>query len=111
MKQLNLILPNNGQLQLFLDLVGSYKTGSWIYPGVIKRKLNLSISDTYQILSLLDRNDFLESRYEMTCPNCQHTSGEICEVINQLPEFFYCEMCNTEQIVLESAMLIYKVVT
>ena len=49
----------------------NYRKNMWIYPGVLKRKLSLSIPEIYDFLSELEKQGILQSYYELYCSNCQ----------------------------------------
>lgn len=93
-----------------LKLFASYHPGMWLYPGVIKRKIGLSIKETYEVLRELEKRAIVHGYCELYCSRCQRSSGEVFEVISQMPETFYCELCHDELPAFENAFLIYKVV-
>ena len=93
----------------FLKFMKTYRKGMWIYPGVIKRKFSLSMSDVYNILTAMEKIGVLQSYYEMCCDKCQKSVGTV-KLFNELPDSFCCEMCGNELSTLENTILIYKVV-
>lgn len=93
-----------------IDILRNYRVNMWLYPGVIKRKLNISTSDTYKILRVLQHNGYLESYYELYCSHCQKSTGTVIRYFSELPNSFECEICHVELSALENAILIYKVV-
>ena len=95
----------------FTEFLASYKVGMWLYPGVIKRKFGLSSQVIYRILHSLETAGALESYYEVYCGICQKTSGIVVRTINELPETFECELCQSTLPAIENAILIYKVVS
>lgn len=97
-------------IKKLVKLLTSYKLGSWIYPGVLKRKLEISTKDSYAILQTLEKEGYLSSFYELYCSNCQKSSGIVIETFNEIPDTFECEVCHIELPSLENAAIIYKVV-
>ena len=92
-----------------IDFLSRYQSGSWIYPGVLKRELNICIEDAYRILSTLEQNGIVESWYEYCCGNCQHVLGTV-QRFNELPDTFECEFCGTTVSTIENTINIYKVI-
>lgn len=98
------------QFNKLIGLFSAYKTDMWLYPGVIKRKIGLSTEETYEILHGMEKASLVEAYYELGCGNCQHSTGSIYKTINELPEYFQCELCHKELPSIENAVLIYKVI-
>ena len=65
LKQLSLM--NDSVLSDFISLLSHYKVGMWLYPGVVKRRLNLPIKEVYSVLNVLEHNGYIESYYELCC--------------------------------------------
>ena len=86
-------LNNDVDITALIDFFRCYKVNMWIYPGVLKRKFSLSLSDIY----------------ELYCSNCQKSMG-IVRLFNELPDSFECELCHCELPALENSFLIYKVI-
>lgn len=93
-----------------LEFFKHYKYGMWIYPGVLKRKFDLSIDMIYMILDEMEKGGILQSYYELYCSQCQKSMGTV-QLFNELPDTFYCEICNAELPALENTILIYKVIS
>ena len=87
-----------------------YKSEMWIYPGVLKRRFGLSTKVTYELMNKLSEQGLVKAYYELCCGHCHKSSGEVYETINQIPETFYCELCEDELGSLENAIIIYKVI-
>lgn len=110
--QIEIILSkklNKQTAQDVLAFLEKYKTGTFIYPGVIKRKFHIPIETVYEILNELENLGILQSYYELVCSRCQKVMGTV-RLFNELPETFTCELCNEEQDTLSNSFLIYKVV-
>ena len=111
---LEVILDSEDSLDLetkqkIISFFNFYKTGQWIYPGVLKRELGLSIDMVYNILSKLEQLNMVEGWYEYCCCHCQKVLG-IVQRFNELPESFECESCGTEVSTIENTIKIYKVI-
>lgn len=87
----------------------SYRSGMWIYPGIIRRKFELSINIVYLILRGLEKDGLIEGHYELLCGKCSHSTGVTYRVFNEIPEKFICDLCDDELIGIENATLIFKV--
>lgn len=102
-------LNNNADAPAILDFFKQYRKNMWIYPGVLKRRFSLELSDIYGFLSELEQKNILQSYYELYCNQCQKSMGTV-ELFNELPDFFECELCHAQLPALENAILIYKVI-
>lgn len=102
-------LNNSVDVSDILDFFKHYRKDMWIYPGVLKRKFSLELSEAYRFLNELEKQGILQSYYELYCSQCQKSMGTV-ELFNELPDFFECELCHTELSALENSILIYKVI-
>ena len=91
-----------------IDFFSLFKPKDWIYPGVIKRRLNLAIEDAYKILEALKSEGIIESWYEYCCVHCQRTLGTV-QYFNELPEYFECDFCGEILNAMENTIKIYRV--
>ena len=85
-----------------------YKSGYWIYPGVLKREFHISISTVYKMLEELVKAGVVEGWYEYCCGNCQHVLGTVRR-FNELPDTFECDNCGSTVITMENIIKIYRV--
>ncbi|MDO4922769.1 MAG: hypothetical protein Q4E82_01950 [Peptococcaceae bacterium] len=106
---IDLQFNNKVNTAAFLEFFRNYKKDMWIYPGVLKRKFLLSLTEVYEFLSALEKQGVVQSYYELYCSNCQKSMG-IVRLFNELPTTFECELCHSELNTLENAYLIYKVI-
>lgn len=102
-------LNNDVDIPAILEFFSNYRKNMWIYPGVLKRRFELELSEVYKILSELEEQGILKSYYELYCSHCQKSMGTV-EVFNELPETFVCELCHDELPAIENAVLVYKVI-
>lgn len=88
-----------------------YKSRSWIYPGVLKRRYGINIIDVYKFLGGLEEAGYIKGYYEIYCGTCNRHSGveEVFETLASIPETIECENCGSEILSLRNAILIYKV--
>lgn len=91
------------------NLLKLYKSGTWIYPGVLARKIKISMKDIYIILNELERAGIITSYFEIICCECGKNIGNVYESINDIPKEVYCEKCDSEVSGIDNAFLIYKV--
>lgn len=101
---------SNTTVNSYITLLANYKTGMWIYPGVIKRKLNIPIVDVYYSLALLEEEKIVHSYFEIYCNNCHKSLGYTFEAINEIPYEMECESCHDVFRSLDNTILIYKVI-
>lgn len=99
---------SDSKINSFARFFSYYHKGNWIYPGTLKRELNITIEDSYRILEELKNQGIVESYYELRCGHCQHVFG-IVQCFNELPDSFECESCGSIMNTLENTIKIYKV--
>lgn len=100
----------NIDVNAFVDFLGHYKAGDWIYPTVIHRKLKYDVKDIYMALEILNKAGIIEQYLEIYCPSCQRYTGQYFKTIGEVPGEIYCDNCDYEIIdPLEHASVIYKV--
>ena len=100
---------NKESTEAILGFLKRYKCGTYIYPGVIKRKFNIPIEMVYLLLNEMEKLGVLQSYYELVCSKCHKVMGTV-RLFNELPDTFICELCNEELPTLSNSVLIYKVV-
>ena len=105
----NEIIPDK-KTPVLLDVLSHYKKDQWLYPGVIIRKVNISMSDTFKLLHTLCKHGFLELNYELHCPICQETVESYFKTFNSIPKTYECEECSRDFNALENSYMIYKVI-
>jgi len=101
---------DNEILDKFVLKIKLYSKGKWLYPGTFKRHLGVSSQVIYNALNLLNKDGILDTYYEVYCPKCAKTSGEVYNTISEIPEEVYCEICNKDIVAIDSTIMIYKVV-
>ena len=89
--------------------ISNYKTGSWIYPGVIRRRFNMDIKLVYRILNLLQKNGYIESYFEVCCRKCKRSLGDVYRNYDDIPDTLECGNCGVETNAPQNAYIIYKV--
>lgn len=82
----------------------------WLYPGVIARKVPLSIEQTYAVTDALEKKKYIKSYYELYCNNCQKATGQVYATLNDLPVEFECEICHANMISIQNSLLVYQVI-
>lgn len=97
------------EIDKLCDLLKHYKKDAWLYPGVIARKVPLTIEKTYMITDILEHAGYIQSYYELYCNNCQKATGAVFETLGELPDEFECELCHAFMISIENSILVYKV--
>ena len=105
------IILNDSQLKQLVSFLSAYRSGMWLYPGALKRKIGLTTALTYEALREIASHRLINGYYELCCSSCQKSTGQVFETINKLPETFYCELCHNELPSMENAVLIYKVMS
>lgn len=104
-------LMNNIDSKKVSNLLNHYKKDMWIYPSVLKRKLQVDIKTAYSILNLLEDQDLIERYYELYCFDCQHSTGLLKKTMNEIPDEFECDTCQRTLFALENCRVVFVVVT
>lgn len=104
-------LINNVDSKKVSNLLNYYKKDMWIYPSVLKRKLQVDIKTAYSILNLLEDQDLIERYYELYCFDCQRSTGLLKKTMNEIPDEFECDTCQRTLFALENCRVVFVVVT
>lgn len=54
----------SAEISSVCDLLHMYRIGMWLYPGVIARRVPLSIENTYALTDLLTQMGYIKSYYD-----------------------------------------------
>lgn len=102
---------NKSQQATLSDLFKRFKTGSYIYPGMLIREMNIEMRVAYEILGLLKESGFLQELYEIYCPHESKSTGLIYDNLLDLvtdDQVKYCPECGQEVDIKKNNILIYK---
>lgn len=87
-----------------------YRSGTWIYPSALHRRLKVNIVDVYKILDACEEVGIVEQYLQIYCPYCQRFTGISYQTIFDIPEEVSCINCDNEiQMPSKHAVIIYKV--
>ena len=100
---------DDSKVNNLINFFKNYKINYWVYPGIIKRKFSIPITDVYLLLDLLTEEGILKHYYELWCGQCQKSNGTV-STFKELQDFFDCENCGERLSALENSVLIYKVI-
>lgn len=93
------------------DFIKYWKINDYIYPGLLKSKLNISIKDAYEILEYIKSLGILENAFEVYCRKCSKSKGIYLKSLVDIPQDLSCDFCNNEFNSLEDTVVLYKVIT
>lgn len=96
------------QINQLSTLLKFWKKGSLIYPGMVKSRLNISITETYDILEYMLKEGFLERNFEIYCSSCKKFKGKVVRSLTDIPDDCCCEFCNHEIDPLKDTIAIYR---
>lgn len=100
----------NIDIETLLVFLEKYKSGNFIYPSALHRKLKVDIKTIYEILEIYVREGVLEQWLEIYCPNCNRFTGQMFNNIEDIPEEVNCYHCGEYvEYPLKHAIVIYKV--
>ncbi|WP_191557443.1 hypothetical protein [Metabacillus idriensis] len=107
----NKLTPNKADI--FIKLLSRYdnKRNKYIYPGVIIRHLGITMREAYLILNEIEQLKIIEKVYEVFCPKCKYSTGNIYNSISEIPDEYNCDECETEFQTLDGVIILYKVIT
>ncbi len=98
-------------MEELLKILSTYKKGQLIYPGLLIRRLNVTMSVAYQVLDIIKRLKIINVVFEMYCHRCGQFTGEIYNTIAEIPESTFCESCDCELEHVKNSVAVFKVVT
>jgi hypothetical protein len=94
----------------FIEFLGKYKSGDWIYPAVIHRKLGIDLKLIYEALEICCDLGLVEQYLEIYCQSCKKFTGLYFKTISEIPDSVYCLHCDDQtEKPMEHAIVIYKV--
>lgn len=94
----------------FLNFLVKYKSGDYIYPSALHRRLGIDIKIIYEILELYVELGILEQWLEIYCPNCSKFTGQLFNNVQDIPDEVNCLHCGKEiKHPLKNTVVIYKV--
>lgn len=103
-------LLNDEKLNNLMSLLKQYDKGSYIYPGVIMREIDISPELTYKLIDILLQKGIVQMNYEIYCHPCNRFVGKIYETYSKVPEYLECDICGDELKRLENTIVVYKVI-
>lgn len=78
------------------SFLSKFKIGEFLYPSVAQRLSKLSRNDTKILLNRLLSNGYLEQRFFVICPYCDHYINTLYPTVNDIPESVCCPYCGEE---------------
>ncbi|MBO5120657.1 MAG: hypothetical protein J6C28_03100 [Bacilli bacterium] len=93
------------KLAEFLEL---YEVNDYIYPSALKKYLNLSTEKTYEVLSLLEKEQILKMVFFVECFDCNRKVNEYDELWKIKNDV--CDECENKLIFPNNVKVVYKVV-
>lgn len=102
---------NSLQVQKFSKQLSFYNNErrKYIYPGSFIRTVGIDMKKTYEILTQIENLGFIERQYEVYCPSCKYSTGEIYSSLNDLPITHSCDNCDNDFDSFENVIVIYRV--
>lgn len=101
----------NIDVDAFLNFLVKYKSGDYIYPSALHRKLGIDIKIIYEILELYVELGAIEQCLEIYCPNCSQFTGQFFDNVQDIPDEVNCIYCGEDiEPSLKSAIVIYKII-
>lgn len=101
--------PEYHEVDKLIELLGSYKSGESIYPGILKRKLNIDMICSYSIMKVIEELGLVQKAFFVQCSECNYIHRNLFDSINEaITHYEYCEQCD-EIINFDSIQLIYMV--
>ncbi|WP_179874624.1 response regulator [Bacillus toyonensis] len=100
---------NPNAIQKLINTLKFYDKGNIIYPGLIIRKLNIKMSEAYNLLDEIEKTKIIKRNFEIYCNKCQRYTGEIYESLNDIPDNLICDTCDRELSLFNNIIVVYKV--
>lgn len=103
-------LLKNSKIETLLGFLKHYIVQDTIYPGVLIRKLHISMKEAYQVLDEIEEMGYIRLNFEVYCHVDNKFTGDAYETLSQMPPYVYCEECNRELIPFKESVSTYKVI-
>lgn len=68
------------------------------------------MEETYSILNEIEKLNHIEKVYELHCPRCKYSTGDIYQRLHEVPVEYFCDHCDNDIKPLDGLIIIYKVI-
>lgn len=82
--------------------------GEYIYPRIFKRKFDIDMKTSYEILNVLVAKKIIKLAFEIYC-DCNKFQNEVYDSLNEIPSDLSCEYCGRDIDIKRDLIVIYKV--
>lgn len=94
----------------FVDFMGHYQVGDWVFPSPVHRELRIDIATVYELMEYLTAQNYLTSYLQIHCPSCQKFTGYCYKTIGEIPAEIVCSNCSYADIcAINRAIVVYLV--
>lgn len=93
-----------------LKVLSTFKVGNVLYPGMIIRHTGMKMKNAYLLLDEIENMQIIEKAYEIYCPKCQKSTGDIFNSLNDVPHELNCEVCEHEFSFPDGLLVVYRVI-
>lgn len=92
-----------------LDFINTYKSNTYVYQRVIKRRFKIDGMTVYAILEKMADDDILERVFGIICSKCAYENDAVYTSLNQLSDLdLICHKCRHDLNIAEDIILYYK---
>ncbi|MGL5068097.1 MAG: hypothetical protein ACRC6T_09830 [Sarcina sp.] len=82
--------------------------GEYIYPRIFKRKFDIDMKTSYEILNVLVEKKIIKLAFEIYC-DCNKFQNDVYDSLNDIPNNLACEYCGKDIDIKKDLIVIYKV--
>jgi hypothetical protein len=100
---------NEKKKEKLVQVFSLLKINHILYPGLVIRHTGLAMKKAYELLEEIESLNIIERVYEIHCPKCQRSTGEIYNSLNDLPLDFHCDSCDHEFSPPDGILVVYRV--
>lgn len=98
------------QVRSLSKLISVWHEGDYIYPGHVKSKTCIEITQVYNILETFKEKGYVDIIYEIYCTGCSRTKGKFITTLSDIDENTTCDFCNKTLNTLDDTIALYKVI-
>ena len=106
----NQLQLNRYQTNQLFDFFEVKEVGDFIYPGVLKSRINVDIVDVYRLLEILKDEHFLTPLFEIYCSSCHKTTGKFITTLSEYAGPEECEHCSNQINIFTDSIVLYRII-
>ncbi len=103
-------LISKDKIAILLNHLGSYNPNTLLFPGTLKRRLNIPMLDAYKILYQLQIMGVVQRVYEPYCHCCDVFYDQTFKSLKEIPRHACCPQCGSNFNLATDIIVVFEVI-